>query len=54
MIALALIVFFATGTVIALALVSGARRTGPHLAPMEPILRITPRERRSELDGGAR
>ena len=42
MILTALAVFFAAGTIVALALVRGARRIS--LAPLPPILRIQPRE----------
>lgn len=48
MIALAVAVFFAAGTVVALALLSGARRA--YDPPFEPILRREPREHRPELD----
>lgn len=48
MILFASVVFIVVGTVIALALLSGARRA--YDPPFDPILRVEPRERRPELD----
>lgn len=46
-------IFISVGTAIALAFLSGAHTANTPYETLPPILRITPREQRSELDRGA-